>query len=50
MLQALENFCDRWKLEGNIEKIKITIFRKRGATRRAERWYITRDREIRGCS
>jgi hypothetical protein len=39
MLQALESFCDKWKLEVNIEKTKVMVFKKRGAISRTERWY-----------
>lgn len=39
-LKFLEDYCDRWKLQVNVNKRKVMIFRNRGAVRKKYIFYL----------
>lgn len=40
MFKALQKYTERNKLEVNVEKTKIMIFRREGKIRKSEQWYL----------
>ena len=42
-LNNLENYCEKWGLEVNVNKTKIMVFRKRGGLLENEKWWYKQE-------
>ena len=38
-LNMLHEYCEHWRLEVNIDKTKVVVFRRRGPVLVSEKWY-----------